>query len=88
MKMMKVQLRGLGMFRDRIGEAWRPIELPERTTVCDLLEAVKHRLDENVAALLLEANTIIMVDGKRVHDFSTPLRESQEVTILKVAIGG
>jgi molybdopterin converting factor small subunit len=85
---MKIRLRGLGLFREYLGENQHLIELAEKATVQDLLLAVKQRWAAKLPDGFLQAGTVVLVEGRVIPELDAPLGEDQEVLLLKLSVGG
>ena len=92
---MTVRIRGLGPFRRIFGEQAQPITLSSGDRLKDLMRAVQEKWADLLPSHLWDHEkrtvmrpAILMVEGKRVTDMNTPLKENQEVLITKVSVGG
>ncbi|UCF98466.1 MAG: MoaD/ThiS family protein [Spirochaetaceae bacterium] len=92
---MTVRIRGLGPFRGIFGEQAQSIILSSGDRLKDLIRAIQEKWSELLPSHLWDHEywrarrpVVIMVEGTRVTDLNTPLKENQEVLIMKVSAGG
>lgn len=92
---MTVRIRGLGPFRSIFGEQAQSINLSYGDRLKDLLRAVQGKWAYSLPSHLwdhenrtVKRPAVLMVEGKRVTDINTPLKENQEVLITKISVGG
>jgi molybdopterin synthase sulfur carrier subunit len=91
---MKVRIRAFASFRHILGKEI-PIELPEKATVKELLDALCSR-HSPLRSLLYDSGVLredvnILINGKNITSLkgeSSELAEGDELAIFPAAIGG
>lgn len=92
---MTVRIRGLGPFRSIFGEQAHPLTLSSGDRLQDVMRAVQDKWADMLLPQLWDHEkrtarhpVVLMVEGKRITDMNTPLKENQEVIIMRVSVGG
>ena len=92
---MKVKLKCSGYLRDFFGQEREEVELPENSTVQDLLHWIEAHHASGFPPRVWDFGqhrfcdpVVLLVDGKAAPDNTTPLRESEEVAVLYPVAGG
>jgi molybdopterin converting factor small subunit len=92
---MKVRLKSSGYLRDFFGKEPEEVELPENSTVQDLLHWIEEHHASEFPPRIWDfgqhrfcAPVVLMVDGRAAPGNTTPLRESEEVLVLYPVAGG
>jgi molybdopterin synthase sulfur carrier subunit len=92
---MKVTLKTIGDLRDYLGREPQEVDLPEGANLKDLLRWVEDRYGATLPAYLWDAQehqfrgpVVLIINKKVVFDFSTPLKDGLEVTVMKALVGG
>ncbi|MCS7016058.1 MAG: MazG nucleotide pyrophosphohydrolase domain-containing protein [Gemmatales bacterium] len=76
---MQVLIKPMGMLRQRLGGSERILEVPEGTTLEQLLGQL---------GLARGAVQVVMVNGERESDLTRPLQDRDEITLLAPVAGG
>lgn len=95
---MQITLHTILGFKDIIGQRQTELELPAAATVQDLLNYVRARWGDQLAARLFEPNSNavlpyiqILINSRAIHflqGVETPLHEGAQVLILPPVSGG
>lgn len=95
---MKITLQTILGLKQVIGEKRTEIDLPQESTMEDLVQYMKNRWGEDLSRQLLDpesgailSHMRVMVNGQTIHflqGMETPLREGDEVLILPMVSGG
>ncbi|MGB9586502.1 MAG: MoaD/ThiS family protein [Anaerolineales bacterium] len=92
---MKILLKPIGDLHDYFGREPLEIQLPDNAEAKDLLIAIGERWGSNLPMYLWDSQkctfrgpVFLVVDSKVLKDPHTPLRDGQEVVLLKALAGG
>ncbi len=91
---MTINVRAFGSLKHYLGEDRQHLELPEGATLQDLMHIINTKWGGVLPPQLWDANKTqfhgvnILVNNTPVKELDTPLRENQEVLLVKVMVGG
>lgn len=91
---MRINIRAFGPLKHYLGEDRQQVELPEGATLQDLMHVVDTNWGEVLPPQLWDAEkkqfhgVIILADSTQMQELDTPLKENQEVYLVKVMVGG
>ncbi|MCS7167944.1 MAG: MazG nucleotide pyrophosphohydrolase domain-containing protein [Gemmatales bacterium] len=76
---MQVRVKPMGMLRQRLGSSEQRLEVPEGTTLEQLLQQL---------GLPKGSVQVVMVNGEREHNWTRALQDQDEITLLAPVAGG
>jgi sulfur carrier protein ThiS len=92
---VRIAVRSFGSLKLYFGAGAETIELPAGATLRDLIETWEARHHESMPAHLwndskrwFRGPVIVMVEGQKVSDPDSRLRDQQEVCLFKAVVGG
>ncbi|MEI6875913.1 MAG: hypothetical protein WCL50_12390 [Spirochaetota bacterium] len=92
---MKITLRAVGQLEKNLGRSEIEFDLPESSTLADLLGSLEKDLGDGIPAELwnfkehrFRGPVILMTDGSIVRDLKSALRDGQEWVACRVLVGG
>lgn len=91
---MIITVRAFGPLKHYLGEDRQQVELPRGATLQDLMHVIDTNWGRVLPSQLWDTEkkrfhgVIILVDSTPVQELDTPLKENQEVHLVKVMVGG
>ena len=92
---MKVYLKSIGDLRDYLGREPREIELPPGALFGELLALIGERWGRALPPFIWDAEkqqfrgaVFFVVDKQVVQDMSMPLKDGQEIALMRALSGG
>ena len=92
---MKIRLKSIGDLRDYFGREPQEIELPADASVRALLAAIGERWGSALPPYLWDPEkgqfrgaVFLLADQHVIQDMETPLRDGQEIVLMRALSGG
>ncbi len=92
---MKVYLKSIGDLRDYLGREPQELELPEGARFGQLLALIGERWGKRLPALIWDSEkkqfrgaVFFVVDKQVVQDMDMPLKDGQEIALMRALSGG
>ena len=92
---MKIFLKSIANLRNYFGYEPVELELPENSTLQTVVDIIAERWGSQLPTYMWDSSKLqfrgpilLLVDKKVQTNFSEPLKNGQEVTILKALMGG